>query len=63
VRARPCSTLNTSGSTCANWPSNRVFDTYDEILDATCDAWRKLIAQPEAITSIGLRDWVHLGQK
>ena len=46
----------------ANWLSNRVFDTYDEIIDAACQAWRNLIAQPEAITSIGLRDWAHVGQ-
>jgi transposase len=37
----------------ANWLSNRVFDTYEEIIEAACQAWRNLIAQPEAITSIG----------
>jgi hypothetical protein len=30
-----------------NWLSNRVFDTYDDIIDAACDAWRKLIAHPK----------------
>jgi hypothetical protein len=45
-----------------NWLSNQVFDSYDDILDAACDAWRRLIAQPETITSIGLRDWAHTGQ-
>jgi hypothetical protein len=25
-------------------------------------AWRNLIAQPETITSIGMRDWAHVGQ-
>ena len=34
-----------------NWLSNLVFETYDDIIDAACDAWRKLIAQPETITS------------
>src|SRR5215217_5727806 len=29
------------------WLSNRVFDTYEEIIDAACDAWRRLIASPE----------------
>ena len=29
-----------------NWLSNRVFDTYDAIIDAACEAWRKLIADP-----------------
>ncbi len=46
----------------ANWLSNRVFETYDDIIDAACDAWRRLIAQPEAITSIGMREWAHIGQ-
>jgi hypothetical protein len=45
------------------WLSNRVFDTYEDILDAACDAWRKLIAQPHTITSIGSRDWVLAGQR
>ena len=45
-----------------NWLSNTVFENYDAIVDAACAAWRKLIAQPETITSIGMRDWAHLGQ-
>ncbi len=45
-----------------NWLSNRVFETYDAIIDAGCEAWNKLIAQPETITSIGMRDWAHNGQ-
>jgi hypothetical protein len=45
-----------------NWLSNRVFDTYDAIIDAACEAWRKLIAEPQTITSIGMRDWAHIGQ-
>jgi putative transposase len=45
-----------------NWLSNRVFDGYDAIIDAACEAWRKLIAQPQTITSIGMRDWAHVGQ-
>ena len=47
----------------ANWLSNRVFDTYEAIIDAACEAWRNLMAQPEIITSIGLRDWAHIGQR
>jgi hypothetical protein len=35
---------------CGNRLSNLVFDTYDDIIEAACDAWSKLIAQPEAIT-------------
>ena len=30
----------------SNWLSNLVFDTYDEMLDAACDAWRNLEADP-----------------
>jgi hypothetical protein len=44
------------------WLSNRVFDTYDDIIEAACDAWRKLIAQPTTITSIGSRAWASIGQ-
>ncbi len=40
-----------------NHLANRVFDTYDEIVDACCDAWNALIAQPNRITSIATRDW------
>jgi len=46
----------------ANWLSNRVFETYDEIIDAACDAWNRLLAQPATITSIGMREWAHAGQ-
>jgi hypothetical protein len=41
-----------------DWLSNTVLENYDAIVDAACAAWRKLIAQPETITSIGMRDWV-----
>ena len=43
-----------------NWLSNRVFPTYDAILDAGCEAWNKLIAQPETIKSIGMRKWANV---
>ena len=46
----------------SNWLSNRVFETYDAIIDAACEAWQKLIALPDPITSIGMRDWAHVGQ-
>lgn len=46
----------------SNWLSNRIFETYDAIIDAACEAWMKLIAMPETITSIGTRDWAHVGQ-
>ena len=46
----------------ANWLSNRVFEDYNAIVDAGCEAWNKLVAQPETITSIGMRKWAHIGQ-
>ena len=42
-----------------NWLSNRVFTSYDDILDHCSDAWNNLINQPWKIISIGLRDWAH----
>ena len=45
-----------------NWLSNRVFETYDEVVEGACDAWQKLIAQPETIISIGWREWAFTGQ-
>lgn len=40
-----------------NWLSNRVFHSYDNIIDHCCEAWNKLIDQPWRIMSIGLRQW------
>ena len=40
-----------------NWLSNRVFKSYDDIVDHCCDAWNKLVDQPWRIMSIGLRQW------
>jgi transposase len=45
-----------------NWLSNRVFETYDDTLDAACEAWNKLLARPDIIQSIGMRQWAHIGQ-
>lgn len=44
------------------WLSNRVFETYGDILDAGCKAWNRLIDQPDTITSIGSRKWARIGQ-
>ncbi len=46
----------------ANRLSNRVFETYDDIVDVACQAWRKLVAQPQTITSLGMREWIRIGQ-
>src|ERR1700709_1554444 len=37
--------------------SNRVFATYEAIVDACCEAWNKLIAIPERIRSIATRKY------
>ena len=41
--------------------SNRVFETYEDLLDADCEAWNRLVDQPWRIMSIGLRYWAHNG--
>lgn len=45
----------------ANWLSNRVFETYNAIIDAACDAWQRLVDSPKTITSIGMRKWANVG--
>lgn len=45
-----------------NWLSNRVFETYDAIIDTASRAWAKLLSEPQTLMSIGLRDWAHVGQ-
>jgi len=42
-----------------NWLSNRVFTSYDNLVDHCCAAWNKLVDQPWTIMSVGLRDWAH----
>jgi transposase len=42
-----------------NWLSNRIFSSYQQILDLCCDAWNKLVEQPWKIMSIGLRKWAN----
>jgi transposase len=42
-----------------NWLSNRIFSSYDNIVDHCCFAWNRLIDQPWRIMTIGLRQWAH----
>ncbi|WP_096171592.1 IS630 family transposase [Cohaesibacter sp. ES.047] len=42
--------------------SNRVFEDYAAILDAGCQAWKSLSANPTIIHSIGMRKWAQEGQ-
>jgi len=39
--------------------ANRVFKSYDDLVDHCCEAWNKLVDQPWRIMSIGLRQWAH----
>ena len=41
----------------SNKLSNRVFDSYDAIVNACCDAWNWLAHQPQRITALGTRAW------
>ena len=42
--------------------SNRVFETYTAIVDASQNAWRKLLQEDGRIASIATRDWATIGQ-
>ena len=42
-----------------NWLSNRVFKSYDDILDHCCFAWNRITDHPWRIMSLGLRTWAH----
>ena len=40
-----------------NWLSNRIFTSYENILNLCCEAWNKLVDQPWRIMTIGRRKW------
>jgi transposase len=40
-----------------NQLANRVFESYEEIVEACCKACNNLMAQPDRIRSIGSRDY------
>jgi DDE superfamily endonuclease len=42
--------------------SNRVFDSYEAILEACCNAWNALLAEAGRITSIATRTWATIRQ-
>jgi len=37
--------------------SNRLYQTYGDIVEACCEAWNYLMAMPELIASIATRSW------
>jgi hypothetical protein len=43
-----------------NWLAISVFDGYDAIVDACCDAWNRFAADPNTITSITTRAWAQV---
>ncbi len=45
-----------------NHLANRVFDSYDAIVDACCAAWNGLLADPERIVSITSRGWAKVSE-
>lgn len=44
----------------SNKLSNRVFDTYNAIVTACCDAWNWLAQQPDRIATLGKRSWTQV---
>ena len=44
-----------------NWLSNRIFKSFDDIVNHCCYAWNTLIDQPWKIMSIARPDWAAVG--
>ena len=40
--------------------SNRVYESYRDILKACCDGWNNLMAQPDRLASIIRREWAEI---
>jgi len=47
------------GLSAQHFLSHCVWDTYEAILDACCDAWNALMAN-RVIVSIGTREWAQV---
>jgi DDE superfamily endonuclease len=43
-----------------NWLSHRVWDGYDGIVEACCDAWNRLMRVPDQVASITRRSWAQV---
>jgi putative transposase len=37
--------------------ANRLYETYEDIVEACCDVWNSLMAMPDRIASIAERTW------
>ena len=40
-----------------NKRANRLYDTYEDMVDACCDAWNALMAVPNTIATLTRREW------
>ena len=40
--------------------AHRLYDSYEAIVEACCEAWNWLIAAPDTITSIAARNWANV---
>ena len=43
-----------------NWLSHRVWESYEAVVAACCDAWNALMRSPEQIASITTRAWAQV---
>ena len=43
-----------------NWLSHRVWESYEAVVAACCEAWNKLMLSPERIASITTRSWAQV---
>jgi hypothetical protein len=43
-----------------NTLANRVFDSYDAIVNASCAAWNSLMDMPQRLASITMREWAQV---
>jgi len=44
----------------ANWLAISVFDSYDDIVDACCNAWNFFANDPDVVASITNRNWARV---
>ena len=40
--------------------SHQIWETYEDIVDACCNAWNALMCTPEILRSIATRDWAQV---
>ncbi|WP_286203504.1 hypothetical protein [Pseudoalteromonas sp. NBT06-2] len=40
--------------------ANRYFDSYEDIVDACCDAWNSYIEDVERVKQLCVREWTNL---